>query len=108
MDPLAQVALIGLPTSLLAITGSVYATVVNSKKERVGAAENALEKALRERLLLRDETIAELRDDIVNLKKDVEDRENMITVRDAAIVARDRLIEEFRRDKGREAADGAR
>jgi uncharacterized protein (DUF3084 family) len=108
MDPLAQVALIGVPASLLTIGGSVFVTIVNSKKERVGAAENALEKALRERLLLRDETIAELRADLAERDKDVADRAAVIEQRDVAIAARDALIEEYRRDKGREAADGTR
>lgn len=106
MDPLAEASLFGVGGTFLMTVGAIAAAVINSKTERKGSAENALEKTLRERLTLKDEIITDLRSDIEELERDVADRDEVIEKRDEAIAARDTLIEEYRRAKGREVRDG--
>lgn len=71
MDATVQVALIGIITTLVTTAGVVGVAIVNNRKERGTAAESAMERTLRERIILRDEQIADL-------KADVEDRDRTI------------------------------
>lgn len=64
MDPTVQVALIGIFTTVVTTAGVVLVAVVNSKKERGNTAESAMEMTLRERIILRDEQIDDLRGDL--------------------------------------------
>lgn len=64
MDAAVQVAIIGIVTTLVTTLGVVFVAILNNKKERGTAAESAMERTLRERILLRDEQIADLKADI--------------------------------------------
>lgn len=66
MDPTVQVALVGVVTTALTTAGIVGVAIVNNRRERSGSAESAVEKTLRERIVLRDEQIAGLREDIAD------------------------------------------
>lgn len=63
-DPTVQIALAGIFTTIITVIGGVVVTVINNKKERGNSAENAMEATLRERIVLRDEQIEDLRVDI--------------------------------------------
>lgn len=65
-----QVAIIGIVTTLITTAGVVIAAVVNNKKERTGAADEGIAATLRERITLRDEQLADLRED----KRDLQAR----------------------------------
>lgn len=64
MEPMVQVAIIGIVTTLITTAGIVVAAIVNSLKERGDTADSAIEMTLRERIVLRDEQIADLREDL--------------------------------------------
>lgn len=64
MDPTVQVALIGIFTTVVTTIGVIGVAVLNSRKERGSAAESAMERTLRERITLRDEQIADLREEL--------------------------------------------
>jgi len=74
-DPTAQVAAIGIVTTLITTTGVLLVAVLNNHKERVDAADTGVELALREQITVRDERIA-LRDDQI---KDLQD--DLVTLR---------------------------
>lgn len=67
-DPAVQVALVGIFTTFITTAGVILVAVINNRKERTGAADEGVEATLRERLALRDEQIADLRADIVELR----------------------------------------
>jgi hypothetical protein len=69
MDPTVQVAAIGILTTLVTTAGIVVVAIINNRKERGSSAESAMERTLRERILLRDEQIQELRQDIADRDK---------------------------------------
>lgn len=69
MDPAVGVAVVGLFGTITTGGATVIVSQLNSKKERANAAESAVEKTLRERLLLRDEQIAELKEDLERADK---------------------------------------
>lgn len=71
MDATVQVALVGIFTTMVTTAGVVIVAMINNRKERGGAAESAMERTLRERIVLRDEQIADLRSDL-------EERDRMI------------------------------
>jgi hypothetical protein len=73
MDPSLQVALVGIVTTFVTTTGVVVVAVLNNRKERAGTAESAIIKVLEQRLTLRDEKIADLREDVM-------EREQMIAM----------------------------
>lgn len=64
MDATLQVGLVGIFTSIVTTAGIVIVAMINNRKERGQAAESAMERTLRERIVLRDEQIADLRADI--------------------------------------------
>lgn len=64
MDPTVQVAAIGIFTTLITTAGVGIAAMFNNRRERSGAAESAMEQTLRERIMLRDEQITDLRHDL--------------------------------------------
>lgn len=78
MDTTVQVALVGIITTLVTTAGVVAVAIVNNKRERGSAAESAMERTLRERILLRDEQIEDLKSDIVDREKLVEKRDRII------------------------------
>lgn len=67
-DPTVQVAFIGILTTMITTAGVVIAAVVNNRRERTGSATQGIEATLRERILLRDEQITDLREDVTNLR----------------------------------------
>lgn len=67
-DPTVQVALVGILTTAITTGGVVLAAVVNNRRERSGSAEEGIEATLRERITLRDEQIADLREDASQLR----------------------------------------
>lgn len=71
MNATVQVALIGIITTIVTTAGVIIVAIVNNRKERGTAAESAMERTLRERIILRDEQIADL-------KADVEERDKQI------------------------------
>lgn len=85
MDATVQVALVGICTTAITTAGVIFVAFYNNKKERGQAAESAMERTLRERIVLRDEQIKDLQNDITDLKQDVK-------ARDVAIHARDKII----------------
>lgn len=105
MDATLQVALIGIFTTVITTAGVVVTAIINNKRERGSAAESAMERTLRERILLRDEQIAEL-------KADVEERDKTITLRNEKIAGlkndiaeRDRTIMKFIDASARRGSD---
>lgn len=66
-DPTVQVAAVGIFTTFITTVGVILVAVINNRKERTSAADTGVESTLRERLALRDEQIADLRADIVEL-----------------------------------------
>lgn len=62
-DPSVQVAIVGVLTTIITTSGVVLAAIVNNKRERTGSAGAGIEATLRERILLRDEQLADLRAD---------------------------------------------
>lgn len=88
MEATVQVALIGIITTIVTTLGVIVAAIVNSKRERSNAAESAMERTLRERIVLRDEQLADLREDVA-------DRDDIIADRNAQIAERDRRIEQL-------------
>jgi hypothetical protein len=68
-DPTVQVAFIGVVTTFITTIGVILVAVMNNKRERRSAADVGVEVTLRERLTLRDEQIAELREDKADLRE---------------------------------------
>lgn len=60
----ALVALFGVIGTFVSTMGVVLVAMINNRKERRGAAEEGVEETLRERILLRDEQIVDLREDV--------------------------------------------
>lgn len=101
MNAAVQVALIGIFTTIVTTAGVVITAIINNRRERGHAAESAIERTLRERILLRDEQIADL-------KSDVQERDDKIALRDKQIVKlkseiadKDRTIMKFIDDTAR-------
>lgn len=63
-DAAVQVAIIGIVTTIITTLGVIVVAIFNNKKERGNAAESAMERTLRERIVLRDEQIADLHADV--------------------------------------------
>lgn len=64
MDPTVQVAVVGIVTTLITTAGVVLAAIVNNRRERAGSANSGVEAALRERIVLKDEQLQDLRNDV--------------------------------------------
>jgi len=71
-DPTVQIAAIGIITTLITTAGIIVVAVLNNRKERSGAAQEGIEGTLRERILLRDEQIADLREELVHKERIIE------------------------------------
>lgn len=65
-DPTVQVAAVGIFTTLITTIGVIVVAIINNKKERGGAANEAVEETLRERIILRDEQIQDLKDEVAH------------------------------------------
>lgn len=63
MDPTIIVAILALGGTILTVGGSIAVAVYTTRKSSTTAAESSLEKTLRERILLRNEQIEELKED---------------------------------------------
>lgn len=63
-DPAVQVAAVSIFTTFITTIGIIIVAVLNNKKERTDAASEGIEETLRERILLRDEQILDLRDEV--------------------------------------------
>ena len=75
MDKTVLVALLALCGTVVTVAGGVIVAIVTSNKESKSSAESALEKALRERLTLKDEQLQDLQNDLdreraANVRKD--------------------------------------
>lgn len=70
MDPTVQVALSGIFATLITTAGVVAVAIINNRRERGATAESAMERTLRERIVLRDEQIAELREENTELREE--------------------------------------
>lgn len=79
-------------TVVTSITGAVVAIALN-RKEKTQSAENSLEKALRERITLRDEELLEVR---AQLRESNEERDKAIAQRDRLYLA---IIEQRAEEK---------
>lgn len=71
-DPAILVALVGVITTLITTLGVVFVAVINNRRERSNAAEEGIEATLRERILLRDERIIDLKNQVDSLRNDKE------------------------------------
>lgn len=71
-DPTVQIAFFGIVTTIITVIGGVVVAVVNNKRERGNSAESAMEATLRERIVLRDEQIEDLRNDIAERDHTIE------------------------------------
>lgn len=65
-DPTVQVAAVGIFTTFITTIGVIVVAVLNNKKERTDAAQEGIEETLRERILLRDEQILDLKDEVAH------------------------------------------
>lgn len=65
-DPTVQVAAVGIFTTLITTVGVIIVAIINNRKERGGAANEAVEETLRERILLRDEQIMDLKGEVAH------------------------------------------
>ena len=72
MAATVQVAFVGIFTTLLTTTGVIVVAIINNRKERGQAAESAMERTLRERIILRDEQIADLKADLAERDRVIE------------------------------------
>lgn len=66
MDPAIIVALVSVATAVVTTAGGVLVAMLTNRREAENAADDAVEKALRERLELRDEQIAALEKKVQN------------------------------------------
>ena len=57
-----QLALAGIITTAITTAGIIIVAIINNRRERSGAAEEGIEATLRERILLRDERISDLKE----------------------------------------------
>jgi hypothetical protein len=64
VDATLQVGFLGIITTFVTTAGVVIVAMINNRRERGSAAESAMERTLRERIILRDEQIADLKADI--------------------------------------------
>lgn len=71
MDPRVQVAIIGIFTTVVTTAGVVLVALLNSRKERGSSAESAMERTLRERILLRDEQITDLKGELAEREREI-------------------------------------
>lgn len=65
-DPTVQVAAIGIFTTLITTAGVIVVAIINNRRERGGAAQEGIEETLRERIVLRDEQIADLKSEVAH------------------------------------------
>lgn len=78
-EPTVQVAMVGIVATFVTVLGAILTAVINNRKERQGAAEEGMEAALRERIVLRDEQLLALREENERLHLRLEEaQENMI------------------------------
>lgn len=66
VDASAQV-IAGVVGTIVTTFGLVIIAIINNRRERKGSAEASMEATLRERILLKEEKIADLKDDKLEL-----------------------------------------
>lgn len=59
MDATVLAAFLGIGTAVVAASSAIVVAFINNQRERTSSAETAMEETLRERILLRDEQIAQ-------------------------------------------------
>lgn len=91
MEPTVQVAVIGILTTLITTAGVVIAAIVNNKRERTSSASGGVEAALRERITLKDEQLADLREDKIILQRRLDEAL-------AVLDEKDMLVKHLRRE----------
>lgn len=68
MDPVIAVAIFSFLGVVVTATAGVIVAIFTNTKERKQASESTMEKALRERLVLRDEQLEDLREELIEEK----------------------------------------
>lgn len=63
-DPNIQTGLFGALTAVITSFGLVVVAIFNNRRERAGAITEGIAGTLRERIVLRDEQIADLREEL--------------------------------------------
>lgn len=81
MDATVQVAFVGIFTTLVTTAGVVVVAIINNRRERGQAAESAMERTLRERIVLRDEQIADLKADLAERDRIIEQQAEELKLR---------------------------
>jgi hypothetical protein len=77
-DTTVQVAVVGIFTTLITTIGVIVVAIINNRKERGGAANEAVEETLRERIILRDEQILDLKDEVAHKEAIIQRLKNKI------------------------------
>lgn len=77
-DPSVQVAIVSGIAGIVSTLGVIAVAFINNRRERTGAAEKGVELTLRERITLRDEQIVDLKGDIAERDQIIEDRNETI------------------------------
>lgn len=78
MDSTVQVAAIGVIATIVTTVGIIVVAMINNRKERGTAAESAMEQVLGQRITLRDEQIADLKQDVAELEEKLVDKEGIV------------------------------
>jgi len=73
MDQGTVVVVLGFFGTVITGAASVGVALIVNRKEREQSAETSLERTLRERLLLRDEQLTEMKEDNADLKMELTD-----------------------------------
>lgn len=68
MDPVIAVAIFSFLGVMVTATAGVIVAIMTNAKERKQASESTMEKALRERLTLRDEQLDDLKEELAEEK----------------------------------------
>lgn len=79
MDTTVLIAVIALCGTALTVAGGIIVAIITSGKESKSSATSALEKALRERLILRDEQIEDLKQDLAQCEEKGTRKDAVIT-----------------------------
>jgi hypothetical protein len=98
LDVNAQVVA-GVVGTVITTLGLIIVAVLNNRRERKGSAEASMEATLRERILFKEEIIADLRND----KQELIDQNTQLRQDKADLKAQVRRLESIERRHGRDA-----
>lgn len=85
MDASAQIGLFAFLGTAVTTLGIIYVAIINSKRERVDTADAGVEGTLRERILLRDERIADYERDNAVAQMQIAQQTALVAQRDVRI-----------------------